>query len=315
MRLAFNQRFLFASAAAVAALVWNSTAVSNPPPSSTHDEHEALAATPKQPAPKNTGPSTTPSKRAAANTDETPAKRSVDSPKKDDAPLAEIHTAAEAMQALQEGNARWVSGSVIDPNIDTSRRSRLAAEGQKPFVTVLTCADSRMPVERVFDRGVGEIFVIRVAGAVAGTHETGTIEYGVGHLKTPLVVVMGHTKCGAVAAAASNAELHGNVAQLVAEIGPAVDRARRNNPDADEKQLASLAVRENVWQSIFDLFKNSPELRTAAGKGEVKVVGAVCDIATGKVEWMGEHPWQTELIDAMNARTQPRETAAAPVEH
>lgn len=211
-------------------------------------------------------------------------------------------TADEALRLLQDGNARWVSGSVTDPNTDSARRSKLAADGQKPFVTILTCADSRLPVERMFDRGVGDVFVVRVAGAVAGTSETGTIEYGVGHLKTPLLVVMGHTKCGAVAAAASGAELHGKVADLVSAINPAVDRVKRNNPGADEKQIAALAVKENVWQSIFDLYKWSPEVRAAASNGELKVVGAVCDISTGKVEWMGEHPWQNELIDAMNAR-------------
>jgi carbonic anhydrase len=220
-------------------------------------------------------------------------------------------TADAALKLLQEGNQRWVMDKDENPNTEPFRRAMLTEKGQKPFVTVLTCADSRLPVERIFDRGVGEVFVVRVAGNVAGTSETGTIEYGVEHLKTPLLVVMGHTKCGAVAAAASGAELHGALGELVANITPAVDRVKRNNPDIDEKQIAPLAVKENVWQSITDLLKHSPELRAAVSSKEIKVVGAVCDIATGKVEWMGEHPWQAELVEAFNSRSSRTTTANA----
>ncbi|MFZ4576372.1 MAG: carbonic anhydrase, partial [Phycisphaerales bacterium] len=169
------------------------------------------------------------------------------------------------------------------------------------FVTVLTCADSRLPVERIFDRGVGDVFVVRVAGNVAGDSETGTIEYGVEHLNTPLLVVMGHTKCGAVAAAASGAQLHGKLAGLIDHIGPAVERARKNNPAADDAQIAQLAITENVWQTVYDLYKSSPEVLEKVENGELKVVGALCDISTGKVEWLGEHPWQSELLTALKA--------------
>lgn len=215
-----------------------------------------------------------------------------------------------ALRLITEGNARWVSGKTTSPNVDSSRRMLLADKGQKPFVTVLTCADSRVPIERVLDRGVGDVFTVRVAGNIAGTSETGTIEYGVGHLKTPLLVVMGHTKCGAVAAAASNAEVHGKIVDLVSAIKPAVDRAKRNNPSASEAELTPIAVRENVWQTVFDLIKGSSEIRSMMSAGELKVVGAVYDISTGKVDFMGEHPWQTELVDAMNARAASHTTTA-----
>jgi carbonic anhydrase len=220
-------------------------------------------------------------------------------------------TAEQAMAWLTEGNARWVSGNTTNPNIESSRRAQLAAEGQKPFVTVLSCSDSRIPTERVFDRGVGEVFTVRVAGSVAGGSETGTIEYGVGHLKTPLLVVMSHSKCGAVKAACAGADVHGKLKGLIDQITPAVDRAKRNNPGATEDQLVSAAIRENVWQTIFDLFKNSPELREKVTKGELKVVGAICDITTGKVDFMGEHPWQNELITAINATSETKETSAS----
>lgn len=208
-------------------------------------------------------------------------------------------SADEVIALLQEGNARWAANKPENPSGDLDRRAALARDGQKPLVTIVTCSDSRLPVERIFDRGVGELFVVRVAGNVAGDSETGTVEYGVGHLHTPLLVVMGHTKCGAVAAAASGAQVHGKVAGILKEIAPAVDRAKKNFPSAEGDALVSAAVRENVWQTIFDLFRGSSELRLAAMSGELKVIGAVCDISTGKVEWMGDHPWQAELFAAL----------------
>ncbi len=213
-------------------------------------------------------------------------------------------TADAALEALKDGNARWLSGKTIAPNTSADRRADVAANGQHPFATIYTCADSRLPVERIFDRGVGDVFVLRIAGNVIGEHSTGTIEYGVEHLHTPLLVVMGHTKCGAVAAAASGGPpLHGMLGQLVASIAPAVQRVRTANPGADEPTLAALAVKENVWQSIFDIYKTSDELRRQTREGNVRVIGAIYDIATGKVEWLGEHPWQSQILDALATKT------------
>lgn len=221
-------------------------------------------------------------------------------------------TADQALALLNEGNQRWVTDKEKNPNATPQRREQTAS-GQTPFATVLTCADSRLPVERIFDRGVGDVFVIRVAGNVAGQSETGTIEYGVEHLKTPVLVVMGHTKCGAVAAAASGKPLHGALGGLVDHIRPAVDRAKNLNPNATPEQLAAAAVRENVWQTIYDLYTTSPELRTFASNGTVKVVGAIYDIQSGQVEWIGEHPWQREIIAALNSSE--GSTAVASSEH
>ena len=167
-----------------------------------------------------------------------------------------------------------------------------------------------MPVERIVDRGVGEVFTIRVAGNIAGTSETGTVEYGLGHLNTPLLVVMGHTKCGAVAAAATGAAVHGKIADIVDAIEPAVARAKRKNPGVEGADLAAAAVKENVWQSVFGLIRESKDIRKMVAEGKVKVVGAVCDISTGKIEWLGEHPWQHEMIDALAGVGEGKEAAA-----
>ena len=218
------------------------------------------------------------------------------------------YTADEALAMLKEGNARWVSGNTTSPNSDASRRRETAA-GQHPFVTVITCADSRCPVERLFDRGVGEVFVSRVAGNVIGDHAAGTIEYGVEHLHTPLVLVMGHTGCGAVKAAAANAHPGHNIDSLIAEITPAVERARQTQPNATGEEFLNIAVRENVYQQMFDLLKTSPLTATMVQNGQVKLIGAVYDISTGKVEFIGEHPWQQQLIEAMNL---PKDNPATP---
>lgn len=209
-------------------------------------------------------------------------------------------TADAALRLLVDGNARWVAGSPQNPSIDLARREALAKNGQTPFATVLTCADSRLPVERLFDRGVGEIFVTRVAGNVVSPHEAGSIEYAAEHLHTPLLVVMGHTKCGAVKAAISGKSLTPNIDSLVNDIKPAVERAKAQNPGDNDESLLTAAIKENVWESIFDLIKSSEPLRTMVKENKIRIVGAVCDISTGKVSFLGEHPWQSPLIEALD---------------
>lgn len=206
-----------------------------------------------------------------------------------------------AIEALRAGNERWISGKTTSPNTDAARRESTATNGQKPFATIYTCADSRLPVERMFDQGVGDVFVLRIAGNVIGAHETGTIEYGVEHLHTPVMVVMGHTQCGAVTAACSNVHASESIESLLNEIKPAIDRARLLHPEATDAKLVEYAVNENVWESVFQLFRNSETVRTLVQDGKVKVVGAVCNISTGKVDFLGEHPWQSQLLQAMAA--------------
>jgi carbonic anhydrase len=204
-------------------------------------------------------------------------------------------TADEALTQLKEGNGRYYTGGLTQPHRDFARMRETARKGQHPVASILTCSDSRLPVELVFDQGVGDVFVIRVAGNVCGQHEAGTIEYGVDHLKTPVLVVLGHSRCGAVTAVATDAKLHGNIPRLVAGIRPAVDRAKKDHPDKHGADLAPAAIKLNVWQSIDDLFRNSPIVRKLANQGRLKVVGAVYDLDTGKVEWLGEHPEKDRL--------------------
>src|SRR5688572_4328071 len=131
----------------------------------------------------------------------------------------------DALTALKDGNTRYIAGKPIHPNQDAARRTTVA-KGQNPFATVLTCSDSRVPVELLFDQGLGDTFVVRVAGNVSDTDEVGSIEYGVGHLNTPLLVVMGHTSCGAVKAVLEGLQVHGSIPALVDNITPAIAQAK-----------------------------------------------------------------------------------------
>lgn len=202
----------------------------------------------------------------------------------------------QALAMLRQGNARFVAGQTLHPHQTAQRLQETAAHGQKPFATVLACSDSREPVELLFDQGVGDVFVIRVAGNVSDVDEVGSIEYGVGHLATPLLVVLGHTHCGAVTAVATGAVVHGSIPQLVDNIAPAVKRAEAQAQGLPQSVLVEKAVRENVWQSIADAFKRSEEIRHLVAAGKLKVVGAVYDLATGLVQWMGDHPGQADLL-------------------
>jgi carbonic anhydrase len=205
-------------------------------------------------------------------------------------------TSDEALRQLIEGNERYIASQMDHPRTAAARRCETFANGQHPIASVLSCADSRVPLELLFDQGIGDLFVIRVAGNVADTDEIGSIEYGAGHLHTPLIVVLGHTQCGAVTAVVQEAKVSQNIAKLVDNIAPAVATARRNLPGAKGETLIMAAIDANVMQAIADLLSHSEEVRELVEEKKVKVVGAVYDIHIGSVRWLGEHPRQAELL-------------------
>ena len=207
-------------------------------------------------------------------------------------------SADEAMRVLKAGNARYVEGKPQHPHQDRVRRALTAAQGQHPLAAVLTCSDSRTPTEIIFDQGIGDIFVIRVAGNVAATDEIGSIEYAVDHLAVPLVVVLGHTQCGAVTAVVDNAKQPPNIAKLLGPIKPAVDKAREDNPDAANDVLLQAAITDNVWQAVDDMLRQSPIIRDKARENQVQVAGALYDLDSGQVQWLGPHPEQAKLLGA-----------------
>ena len=199
----------------------------------------------------------------------------------------------EVVKILAEGNARFVAGTPEHEHCDAARLAQAGSEdqGDHAIATIITCSDSRVPVELLFDQGVMDVFVIRVAGNVVGTDEAGSIEYGLAHVHTPVLVVLGHTQCGAVTAVTNAALGHGhalerNIPPLVAPIRPAVARAMEAHPGAETAEVVPAAIKENVWQGIEDLFLASPSTRELVRSGKVKVVGAIYDVGSGTVAWL-----------------------------
>jgi len=210
-------------------------------------------------------------------------------------PLATKPSPDVAIAMLQQGNIRFVKGESTHPHLDAERRLLAITESQADhaFATVLSCSDSTVPVEAIFDAGVMDIFVVRVAGNVCGVNERASIEYGVAHVHTPVVVVLGHTQCGAVTAVAQAIQGHGdelerNIPDLVASMEPAVRKAMELNPDVKGNDIIPMAIEENIWAAIEKLFMQSPVTRDFVARGYVKVVGAIYDIGTGNIDWLAE---------------------------
>ncbi len=200
----------------------------------------------------------------------------------------EITTGDQAWEELMKGNQRFVASERAVRNF-TGRRAELVT-AQHPFATVIACSDSRVPPELLLDQGLGDIFVIRVAGNVVGTIELGSVEYGVEHLHTPLLVVLGHQSCGAVTATVEGGP-EGNIGSILEEIEPAVETAKKTNKTG--KELVEEAVDENVKLVIKNILDKSPVTRELAEKGKLKIVGAKYFFDTGKVE----------VIEVVNATT------------
>ncbi len=200
-----------------------------------------------------------------------------------------------AIAKLQQGNDRFVAGEMIYPNLNAERLAQAGSEnqGDHAFATVITCSDSRVPVESLFDAGIMDIFVVRVAGNVCDVDERGSIEYGLAHVKTPVLVVLGHTQCGAVTAVTHAVQGRGhalerNIPALVDNIEPAVRKAMALHPDLKGDAVIPAAIEENIWLGIEELFMESPVIRGFVKEKFAKVVGAVYDVGTGKVTWLPE---------------------------
>ncbi len=207
-------------------------------------------------------------------------------------------TAREAVRLLRQGNDRFVAGSPRHPHSDAARRHDAAVHGQHPFAVVISCADSRVPPELLFDRGIGDLFVIRVAGNVCDTDEIASAEYAIEHLGTPLMVVLGHSRCGAVTAAASHAPVHGRLSALLHHIEPAVAEAHRLHPEAMGDTLVADAIRANVLYGMECTLRTSDAIREQIAAGRARLEGAIYDLDSGRIDWLGPHPAQKALLSA-----------------
>jgi carbonic anhydrase len=195
------------------------------------------------------------------------------------------HTAEEALERLKQGNERFVGGHARFPTVQKEVLAELA-KGQEPYATILGCSDSRVPPELVFDAGFGELFVIRVAGNVLGPSVLGTLQYAGTHLRTPLFVVMGHEGCGAVSAAIDwkfhAAAQKRRVAILLEDILPALEHLDGRQ---SREMLLQAAVEANVRRVVMQVL-GTPEARARAATGEMKLVGAIYDLESGRVRFL-----------------------------
>jgi len=192
---------------------------------------------------------------------------------------ADAPSASEALIRLKAGNERFAADASSVPAIDHSRRA-LLAKGQAPFATVLSCADSRVPPEIVFNTGLGDLFVVRAAGEVVDRSVLASVEYALEHLHTPVLVVMGHEFCGAVTAAIeTKSSLGPNLDFLVKAIKPAVERTA----NVPEKERLKAAIMANVEESVNASLSQSRILRHLVESGAVTIFGAYYELESGRV--------------------------------
>ena len=204
-------------------------------------------------------------------------------------------TATEALASLKEGNRRYVAGTHGDHGRTGASHRDEVAGGQQPFATVLGCADSRVPVEVVFDQGLGDLFVVRVAGNIAAPTQVGSIEYAVSVLGTPLVVVLGHSGCGAIGAtldliAHPERSVSPDLDAIVSRIRPAIESLASTEPAADRATLQQRAMRANVRATVDRLRHDSAALRARVEDGSLAIVGAEYALDSGVVEFLDTLP-------------------------
>jgi len=194
-------------------------------------------------------------------------------------------TSDEALQRLIEGNKRFLNG---EPYLSGFPKETLAelVNGQNPYATILGCSDSRVPPETIFHTGLGELFVVRVAGNVLSQEVAGSIQYAGSHLKTPLIVVLGHEGCGAVQAALANkykgTKQRSRIQLLVDNILPAI---KDLGTDLDPEELYAQAVEKNVRWTV-NMIMESPEGKARQAEGVMKCIGAIYEIETGRVRFL-----------------------------
>jgi carbonic anhydrase len=184
----------------------------------------------------------------------------------------------DIQKKLIKGNKRYIDAKQTHPN-QTARRRMEIAKGQHPFAAILTCSDSRVPPEIIFDQGLGDLFVIRLAGNILDDAASGSLEYAVEHLGVKYIMVLGHERCGAVDATVKGGEAPGHIGSLVNAIQPAVDKVRNLPGD-----LVDNAVRANVAMVVEQLKSSAPILTEHVKKGDLTVKGAYYHLDDGAVE-------------------------------
>jgi carbonic anhydrase len=194
-------------------------------------------------------------------------------------PAQEALTPQAALTRLKEGNTRFAADKPTTRDVTQKRRDEVA-KGQHPFAVILTCADSRVSPELVFDQGLGDVFVVRVAGNVTDPAILGSIEYAVEHLKAPLIVVLGHESCGAVKAVIEKSHVEGNLEKLLKEVH--VD----DKLPEDKDQALAAGIKTNALFHAKQLTAQSPLIKDFVDHDRVQIAAGVYSLKSGKVDWL-----------------------------
>lgn len=199
-------------------------------------------------------------------------------------------SAVDALERLREGNRRFVSDEVSEETLASREHRAGAAKPQNPFAIILACSDSRVPTELIFDRGIGDLFVIRVAGNIVAPSQIGSIEFAAKQFGTRLVVVLGHSDCGAIIATLQELGLKEshrspNLRAIVDRIRPAVEPILNEHSDLDDKAVVDECVRANVRASVEQLRHGSLILEQLIDSGDLTIIGAEYSIETGYIEF------------------------------
>jgi carbonic anhydrase len=193
-------------------------------------------------------------------------------------------TADEALQRLLDGNKRYVESKMSACGEANAAAREKLARSQEPYAIILSCSDSRVPPEIIFDKGLGEIFVVRVAGNVPDPIILGSIEYAAEHLGSALIMVLGHERCGAVTAAVdAKGKPEGNIGAIIKTIAPAVRQAKVKYKGKERSELVETAINDNVKLVAANIAKQSSVLKHLVKEGKVKIVAAKYDLDDGKV--------------------------------
>ncbi|NCY22298.1 carbonic anhydrase [bacterium] len=193
--------------------------------------------------------------------------------------------AEKARSTLEAGNLRFTEGKALAHSWQKGTVAKTGALGQTPSVAVLTCADSRTPPEVIFDMGVGDLFVCRNAGGFDTPEVNATFEYGVAALGVHTILVLGHTKCGAVTATLEGKPVPGNISLLTKALRPGIEKIHQEHADLSKEDQLNHAVEALVRYQMLELIKNSVLLQKAKADGKLQIMGAVYDVETGQVHF------------------------------
>lgn len=211
-----------------------------------------------------------------------------------DEALSQLHNGV--LKTLIDGNQRYIDQKMRTCTERTTKAVRdQLAKGQKPYAIILSCSDSRVPPELIFDQGPGDIFVVRVAGNTFDPIILGSIEYAAEHLGSPLIMVLGHERCGAVTATVkSHGPAEGNIGSIVTAISPAVAEAKRKATNLNEGEFIESAIDENIHHVAQKLFEESPIVRHLVEAKKIKIVEAKFDLDDGKVSYFPERKFEAK---------------------